>query len=150
MSETEELDMRDIRADLRERLDAVAKDRATLQSQLAELNGIETGIRALLQREGTNFTATSTNGNGSSGKRSAATGTELSQFLSQTMSETGKPLPLAALRDRAVQAGIDFGAKKPGRVVHWALVGMQQHGSVEKQEDKWIIKDGADAIEVED
>jgi hypothetical protein len=130
--------MRDIRSDLQERLDAVAKDRFALQAQLTELDHIETGIKALMQREGMLFVAAS-NGNGSHSE--AEIRTPLSQFVLQTLREAQQPMPLDKVRDEAIKAGLDFGDKSPGRVVHWALVGMAQHGSVEKLKSGWRIKE---------
>jgi hypothetical protein len=52
-------DMRDIRADLQERLDAVGRDREDLQRRISEIDQIETVIKALLKRESENFGATS-------------------------------------------------------------------------------------------
>ena len=48
-------DMRDIRADLEERLDAVGRDREQLQRRITEIDQIETAIKALLKRESDNF-----------------------------------------------------------------------------------------------
>ena len=132
--------MRDIRSDLQERLSAIAKDRADLEGKLAELDHIEVGIKALLEREGFLFMAPASNGNGKGSHVEADTGTSLSQFLLQMLREAGKPVPLESIRDEAIKAGLEFGDKKPGRVIHWALVGMGQHGSVEKLEDGWKIK----------
>jgi hypothetical protein len=52
-------DMRDIRADLQERLDAVGRDREELQRRITEIDQIEPAIKALLKRESENFGATS-------------------------------------------------------------------------------------------
>lgn len=51
----EELTMRDIRADLQERLDAIGRDREELKRRIADLEPIETAIKAVLQRESENF-----------------------------------------------------------------------------------------------
>jgi hypothetical protein len=48
-------DMRDIRADLEERLDAVGRDREQLQRRITEIDQIETAIKAVLKRETDNF-----------------------------------------------------------------------------------------------
>ena len=47
--------MRDIRADLEERLDAVGRDREQLQRRITEIDQIETAIKAVLKRETDNF-----------------------------------------------------------------------------------------------
>ncbi len=51
--------MRDIRADLEERLDAVGRDREQLQRRITEIDQIQTAIKALLKRESDNFGAIS-------------------------------------------------------------------------------------------
>jgi len=52
-----------------------------------------------------------------------------------------KAIPLDELKAAAVKAEIDFGERSPGRVLHYALVGMAQNGSVEKHDEKWRIKE---------
>ena len=135
--------MRDIRPDLQERLVAIDKDRAALQAKLTELDHMETGIKALMRREGSLFVAAATaatpNGIGSHSEADAGTG--LAPFLLQYLRQARKPTPLGDIRDKAIEAGLEFGDKKPGRVIHWALVGMAQHGSVEKIGENWQIKD---------
>jgi hypothetical protein len=49
--------MRDIRADLQERLDAIGRDREELKRRIADLEPLETAINAILMRERENFTA---------------------------------------------------------------------------------------------
>ena len=49
--------MRDIRADLLERLDAIGRDREELKRRIADLEPIETAIKAVLMRESENFAA---------------------------------------------------------------------------------------------
>src|ERR1035441_9684395 len=111
--------MRDIRSALQERLDAVAKNRSTLQAQLAELDHIETGIKALMQREAVLFITTS-NGNGN--QSDPDVGTPMAQFVLQALRRAQQPVSLEDLKKMAVEAGVDFGEKSPGRVLHYALV----------------------------
>ncbi len=49
--------MRDIRADLQERLDAIGRDREELKRRIADLEPVEIAINAVLQRENENFAA---------------------------------------------------------------------------------------------
>ena len=49
--------MRNIRADLQERLDAVAREREGLQRRIAELDPVEAAINALMKREDETFVA---------------------------------------------------------------------------------------------
>ena len=61
----------------------------------------------------------------------------------QTLRQANKPLHLDEIKDAAEAAEFDFGEKSPGRVLHWAMVGMAQGGSVEKVNGKWQIKEEA-------
>lgn len=47
--------MRNILADLQERLDAVAKERIELQQRIADLEPVEAAIKALMKREDETF-----------------------------------------------------------------------------------------------
>ena len=49
--------MRDIRADLQERLDAIGRDREELKRRIADLEPAEIAIKAVLQRESETFAA---------------------------------------------------------------------------------------------
>lgn len=49
--------MRDIRADLQERLEAIGRDREELKRRIADLEPLETAINAVLMRESEKFTA---------------------------------------------------------------------------------------------
>ena len=128
--------MRDIRSDLQERLDAVEKDRAAMQQRMTELEQAEAGLRVLLQRESQNTALyASDNGGADIG------GTELARLILQTLHQAKKPLILEDFKKAAEAVGFDFGDKSPGRVLHWALVGMATGNSVEKVGDKWQIKE---------
>jgi hypothetical protein len=133
--------MRDIRSDLQERLNVIAADREELQRRMTELAHIEDGIKALLQRESVQFVA-SVNDSGN-GIHAATGGTELARLVLQTLRQANKPLHLDEIKDAAEAAEFDFGEKSPGRVLHWAMVGMAQGGSVEKVNGKWQIKEEA-------
>jgi len=125
--------MKDIRQDLKERLVDVDQERVRIQSRLAELTHIESGLKSLLEAEEkrwkpstetyTLFPPPKPNG---SGKYSSP----IAQFIMAALSD-GKPKTLADLKKGAQLDGIDFGDKKPGRSIHFALVGMQQNSMVE-------------------
>lgn len=59
----------------------------------------------------------------------------LGTFLRTILSD-GRPRPLAELTQMVVHRGgmLTEGAKSPGRNVHFALVGLQQHGYVKRNE----------------
>jgi len=124
--------MRDIRADLRERLQAIARDRAGLDQ-------MEAGIKELLRIEDRREFIASGNGNGTHVDEG---GTPLKRFILTVLRHSKQPLTVGDLKVAAAQGGYDFGEKSPGRVLHWALVGMAQGGIVEKKEDnKWHLKE---------
>lgn len=133
--------MRDIRADLRERLGSIEQDRVRLktqtQRQLEELEQMEAGVKALLQQEERRFV--SANGNG----HHAADGgtTPLSRFILAYLRSTNGPVSMDDIKASAIASKYDFGEKAPGRVIHWGLVGMQQGGIVEKKGGKWHLKE---------
>jgi hypothetical protein len=53
-----------------------------------------------------------------------------------------RPKSLGDLKRIAVAHGLDFNGKKPGRVIHFALLGMAQNGDVEMVEKGvWKIKE---------
>ena len=135
----EAITLRDIRSDLQERLALVSKERADLEQRKSEIDQLEAGIRALLQHENQGFVP-SANGHAPNPPSNNG-GTDLARFLLDTLRDSGGPLSLDELKDAAEAAKFDFGEKRPGRVLHWALVGMAQSDGVEKVDDKWRIKE---------
>jgi Tfp pilus assembly protein PilN len=133
--------MRDIRVDLQERLDGLGADRQELQRRLTEIDRIEEGIKALLQRETVQFAASVQIND--DGEISDGGSTELARLVLQTLRQHSQPLSLEAIKEAAEAANFDFGEKSPGRVLHWALVGMAQGGGVEKVNGKWQIKEAS-------
>jgi hypothetical protein len=125
--------MVDIRPALRERLKTIASERARLDQ-------MEAGIKALLQLE--NEGEASTNGN--SGEHAETGTTPLAHFILDTLKHTTRAMTVNDLKTAAHKAGIDFGEKSPGRVLHWALVGKSRSGVVEKVGGRWRLKEGAE------
>jgi hypothetical protein len=119
---------------LRERLKTIASERARLDK-------MEAGIKELLQLENQGFTA-SKNGNGA--HAAAETGnTPLAHFVLDTLKQSKRALSVDDLKAAAERAGLDFGEKSPGRVLHWALVGKLRSGIVEQVGGgKWRLKEG--------
>lgn len=54
---------------------------------------------------------------------------QFSLFLRETLKD-GKPWSLEELKQLATQRNLEFGEKSPGRVLHFALIGMAQNGVV--------------------
>ena len=139
--------MRDIRPDLRERLGSIEQDRTRLklstQRQLEELDQQEAGVHALLRQEERRFA--SANGNGNDHHPAEEGTTPLARFILGVFSSyKPRPVSIADFKSMAAKANFDFGQKAPGRVIHWALVGMAQGGIVEKGgDDMWRLKEEA-------
>jgi hypothetical protein len=132
--------MRDIRVDLQERLDGIAKDREGLQRSMTELDRIEAGILALLQREAEQFSMPTNGANETADAGSWGGSTGLARLVLSTLHKASRALSLDEIKEVAETAEFDFEGKSPGRVLHWALVGMAQGDSVEKVNGKWQIK----------
>jgi hypothetical protein len=122
--------MRDIGPVLRERLATIARERA-------RLNEMEAGIKALLKLEGGEDFKSSTNGDGD--HAGEPSNTPLAKFLLDTLKQAKRSLTVTDLKAAAKNAGLDFGEKSPGRVLHWALVGKMRSGVVEKVGGKWRL-----------
>lgn len=124
--------MRDIRADLRERLEGIATQRLQLDQQ-------ESSIKTLLQQEEQRFAV------------------RLSESLTLT-SQYPRPVDLSTvivgvIKDKgpltseqlkhAMPTIFDFEGKAPGRVLNFTLQGMRKSGLVDKVEDRWTLKEVA-------
>ncbi len=123
--------MRDIRSDLMDRLKALSAERTRLQVDLDELKHREILLRALLEDEEDYWSKSqpslfevAAEGNGEPER------TEVSRFLLEALSDAGEH-SLSDLKELAENAGVDFGEKSPGRVLHFALLGMAQNELVE-------------------
>lgn len=68
-------------------------------------------------------------------------GTPLSSFLRNALAD-GKPHHLSELVSLVkMKDGLIKAESSPGRVIHYALIGMQQHGYVKRREDgMWVKK----------
>jgi hypothetical protein len=122
--------MRDIRPDLRERLVAIARERARLDQ-------MEAGIKALIQQEDQQHRVF-LSFNGADGVDANESGTPLTRAIRAALSKHS--LSVEELKTAVKTAGYDFGQRSPGRVLHWGLVGMGT--AVEKVGDKWRLKEG--------
>ena len=64
--------------------------------------------------------------------------TRLASFILGSLHDKGKTI--AILKAEAKKAGISFGSKQSGRVLHFSLLGMANHGLVEKVNGTWRLK----------
>ncbi len=131
--------MRDIRSDLRERLAAIGVDRSDLRTKLAALDATENGLKILLREEEERFAKQSptlfpepepTNGSG------------LRELVLKALQTKNRPVDLDEIKNEIARTAYDFGDKKPGRAIHFALIGLGQTGTVNRLTDgRWVIKE---------
>jgi hypothetical protein len=138
--------MQDIRAGLKERLDSIAKERAMLRTRLAEAEIMESTIRALLQQEEGKFGKLEPtlpfNGNAKPiADPTVRGGTPLSQLIIGTIQQANRPRNLDQFKEAAERLHFDFGDKKPGRVLHWALVALEQSNVLERTKDGYKLRE---------
>lgn len=128
--------MRDIRKDLLERLEATTAARRKLEVELAAVQMREAGIKSLLKQEEEHF-ANQHIAMFAEGESSPS----LAQLILQIIKSKKRPLDLGEIKEEIAKTHFDFGEKAPGRAIHFALVGMDQTGTVERLSDKrWAIK----------
>lgn len=130
--------MRDIQADLHERIQAVDRDIGRLKAALKQQEEKKTVLSAMLKQEqeskiDKSLPAVAGNGHYTS---------PAAQFIFAAFQKQN-PCELRQLRDAAIRQGIDFEGKTPGRVLHFLLVGMEKNGLVDHLEDgRWSLKGG--------
>jgi hypothetical protein len=129
--------VKDIREDLRERLDSIVAERSALEAQLQSLQTLENVYKLALQRE--EETAIARN-EGSPIDLPSGDETDLNGLLIQTMAKKNRPLALDEIKVEIAKLPYDFGDKKPGRAIHFRLIGLSQRGEVERLPDgRWRI-----------
>lgn len=120
--------MRDIRDDLRQRLTKIGIQRGELQARLTWLARMQEHIEAALEYETTlsdNQAMLFSEHVGELNRSSS-----LAQFIRESLADL-RPRTLDELKIAANAKGLDFKDKNPGRVLHFALVGMAQSNLVE-------------------
>jgi hypothetical protein len=124
--------VRDITEDLRQRLSKIRIERGVLQSRLQWLDKVEASLADALEYERAGVDA----GQAflSFGVQPEEERTPIAQFLREALSDL-RPRSLDDLKRAAEERGVAFGDKTPGRSLHFALVGMQQGGIVQRTED---------------
>lgn len=129
--------MRDIREDLRQRLQSIAAQRGEMQARLQWLDQAETHIKGLLEYERIQAELNQ-EPLFAEPIRPDEDRTEIAQFLRDALAD-GAPRSLDDLKKAAAVRSINFHEKIPGRVLHFALLGMAQGGVVEMV-DKGVWK----------
>ena len=133
--------MRDIRADIKERLESVATKRERLQDALVNLDEQERMLQTLLTAENARFHSREPSLFGHiTGAKPVET--SISAFLIEAMSD-GNNWPLERLKQLALEQGIlspDDGAI--GRSLHGALIGLKRRDLAEIVESGvWKLKE---------
>jgi len=135
--------MRDIREDLRERLDALAADRLRAQEQLTAIESLENNVKATLREEETRIARLSANRAALPFPESLPSESPLfvGPVIKGVMKSKNRPLGSDEIRDEILNAkSFDFSDKAPGRVIHFGLVSLKNGGEVEQLSDgRWII-----------
>jgi len=126
-------EMRDIRKDLKERLEAIADEKRAAQNRLANLDKAETMLQVLLEEEQLRWKSQQPRLVGlETVARPKTNGrTPLGRFIREIMSD-GREWQTAELAKLAKNRGLIAEGKSPLRVLHFSLVGMKQNGLVEK------------------
>jgi hypothetical protein len=133
--------MRDIRKDLEERLKSIASDRASLQAKVDQLLQAEQGVKALLRQEDERFAKLSPPlfpmdkeaGSGNAGG--------VRQVIVTALRQKKRPLDKDELKLLVKEMDFSFGEKSPGRVIHFALIGLKESGVVDHLKDgRWELK----------
>jgi hypothetical protein len=128
--------MRDIRRDLHERLSDVEKEETSLLDRLKSLSSVKEGLKALIMQENERFAPPLFSVQPQEEERTALT-TIIINALRHKPKAT-----LEEIKQITENSGYDFGDKKPGRSIHFALVGLQNLGLAEGLGDGvWRLKD---------
>jgi hypothetical protein len=129
--------MRDIRDDLRERLSAIDRDLVFYQHKIEDLEDQKEMLQALLNEENRRWGMEE-----APSKKSR----ELQDIICEIMSDGGTWFG-GTVVGALIKRGFDFGAAKPGRVVHFTLLGMSRRNLVEHVGDStWKLKPQRDLI----
>jgi hypothetical protein len=129
--------MRDIRNDLRERLQAVGAERMELQAKLSALQGTESGLKALLRDEEERLARQSPS---LFPPTESINGSGLRELVHKALQEKNRPADLEEIKNDIARTSYDFGDKKPGRAIHFALIGLSQTGVVNRLQDgRWVL-----------
>lgn len=134
--------MRDIRPDLQERLTAVEKALKDIAEKYKLYTAEREAMRSALAAENQRWSGVSSQSDqpGNGNAPDEATGTALSLILKEQLSDH-KRHHLSDLSAAATSRGYPFGEKKPGRVVHFALLAMREAHGVEQVGDGfWRLK----------
>jgi hypothetical protein len=130
--------IRDLREDIRQRLQLIAIERGQIQERLSVLEETEQHLRSFAkyeemrvkyeQEQNMSLPFVPPDEQPTESERSL-----LSQFLRRTLADA-KNWSLDELKEAAIKSNLSFDGKNPGRVLHFALLGMSQSGLVQMVE----------------
>ena len=129
-----------VRETMEAALQTVMAERERLNKRLAVLQSIESAISSYLELSSVDYASVQLPLTVVPVTKPPTVGrTPISRLIISELG-SGKPRTLKELCNAAINVGIEFGDKKPGRVLHWALIGMSQGGYVKKAKPKtWQI-----------
>ena len=128
--------MRDIRDDLRERLDAIHAEQEGYRQKLGALEAQKKLLTTLLEAEERRWDAVD----------EVKKQFDLSNAICDIMSDGGEWFG-GTVAEVLLKRGYDFGTGKPGRVVHFTLLGMARRNLVESIGDgRWKLKPRHDVV----
>ena len=129
--------MRDIRKDIRERIEAIQSYQEHLRFRLTELDKRAAALEDFLKQEEIEWKAKQQPTLFSLGEtsREVKLRSELSRFLLDVLKD-GNPHSTVELADLAVNRGVPIKGKSPLRAIHFSLVGMKNNNLVERVEPR--------------
>lgn len=134
--------MRDIRNDLRERIEEVEQERAVAKRQLDALALRGARLSEMLKDEEIKWSQRQAPLplDGTNGHAPRRMTTRLGQTIYDVLSD-GRDWPLSNVTQVVVEQGVPIKGKHPGRAVHFALVALKQNGIVDMPSSgMWRLK----------
>ena len=130
--------MQDIRDELRERVNALAAERAMLQERLSAVEAQERTFKDALREEENRIAKL--NGHRAelpfpALEKTADDQSDVAMQIINLLCAKNRPLDNEEVRDELVRGGIDFRGKKPGRVTHFTLLGLASRGEILRLSD---------------
>ena len=140
--------MRDIRQDLKERLEAIEADRAAVQKQLEALDVRQAGVQAMLAEEEARIRSRSAGRPELPfGRVSSGAGMEMADLVKMTVGSNR--LTFEEIRDEIIRTPYNFGEQKPGRVVQGGILSLVRTGEIAKDKDERYRLTGLNGIPVQ-
>jgi hypothetical protein len=125
--------VQDIRDELRERVNALATERAMLQERLFAVEAQERTFKDALREEESRIAKL--NGHRAElpfpiADKTAEHPSDVGMQIINLLCAKNRPLDNEEVRDELVRGGLDFQGKKPGRVTHFTLIGLATRGEI--------------------